>query len=80
MLYRRNGCNCWLNLTWSVGVMNLDNKVETQKTIDYLRDLADKLENNQIHLNEIVIESRNVCWNVEEETLTMQVLKAVDNG
>lgn len=60
--------------------MNLDNKVETQKTIDYLRDLADKLENNQIHLSEIVIESRNVCWNVEEETLTMQVLKAVDNG
>lgn len=60
--------------------MNLDNKVETQKTIDYLRDLADKLENNQIHLNEIVIESRNVCWNVEEETLTMQVLKAVENG
>lgn len=60
--------------------MNLDNKVETQKTIDYLRDLADKLENNQIHLNEIIIESRNVCWNVEEETLTMQVLKAVDNG
>lgn len=60
--------------------MNIDNKVETQKTINYLRDLADKLENNQIHLNEIVIESRNVCWNVEEETLTMQVLKAVDNG
>lgn len=60
--------------------MNLDNKVETQKTIDYLRDLADKLENNKIHLNEIVIESRNVCWNVEEETLTMQVLKAVNNG
>lgn len=60
--------------------MNTDNKVETQKAINYLRDLADKLENNQIHLNEIVIESRNVCWNVEEETLTMQVLKAVDNG
>lgn len=60
--------------------MNIDNKVETQKTIDYLRDLADKLENNQIHLNKIVIESRNVCWNVEEETLTMQVLKAVNNG
>lgn len=61
-------------------MINTDNKVETQKTINYLRDLADKLENNQIHLNEIVIESRNVCWNVEEETLTMQVLKAVDNG
>ena len=60
--------------------MNTDNKVETQKTINYLRDLADKLENNQSHLNEIVIESRNVCWNVEEETLTMQVLKAVNNG
>lgn len=60
--------------------MNTDNKVETQKTINYLRDLADKLENNQIHLNEIVIESRNVCWNVEEETLTMQVLKVVNNG
>lgn len=60
--------------------MMLDNKAETQKTINYLRDLADKLENNQVHLNEIIIESRNVCWNVEEETLTMQVLKAVDNG
>jgi hypothetical protein len=60
--------------------MNLDNKVETQKTINYLRDLADKLENNHVHLNEIFIESRNVCWSVEEETLTMQVLKAVDNG
>ncbi|MGS9609557.1 hypothetical protein ACQWKN_22180 [Salmonella enterica subsp. enterica serovar Infantis] len=61
-------------------MMTLDNKVETQKTINYLRDLADKLENNKVHLNEIVIESRNVCWNVEEETLTMQILKAVDNG
>lgn len=60
--------------------MNTDNKVETQKTINYLRDLADKLENNQIHLNEIVIESRNIFLNVEEETLTMQVLKAVNNG
>lgn len=61
-------------------MINLDNKVETQKTINYLRDLADKLENNHVHLNEIFIESRNVCWSVEEETLTMQVLKAVDNG
>lgn len=61
-------------------MINTDNKVETQKTINYLRDLADKLENNKIHLNEIVIESRNVCWNVEEETLIMQVLKAVNNG
>ena len=60
--------------------MNTDNKVETQKTINYLRDLADKLENNQSHLNEIVIESRNVCWNVEEETLTLQTVKAVNNG
>ncbi|EDV3179112.1 hypothetical protein CSP48_004025 [Salmonella enterica subsp. arizonae] len=60
--------------------MTLDNKLETQKTINYLRDMADKIENNQVHLNEIIIESRNVCWSVEEETLTMQVLKAVDNG
>lgn len=60
--------------------MMMDNRKETEKTISYLRDLADKLENNQVHLNEIVIESRNVCWNVEEETLTMQVLKAVNNG
>ncbi len=60
--------------------MMMDNRKETEKTINYLRDLADKLENNQVHLNDIVIESRNVCWNVEEETLTMQILKAVNNG
>lgn len=60
--------------------MMMDNRKETEETINYLRDLADKLENNQVHLNDIVIESRNVCWNVEEETLTMQILKAVNNG
>lgn len=60
--------------------MKLDNKIETEKTVNYLRTLADMLENNQVHLNDITIESRNVCWNVEEETLTMQVLKAVNNG
>lgn len=60
--------------------MNLDNKAETQKTINYLRDLADKLERKEIHLHDVVIESRNIGWSHEEETLTLQFFKAVDNG
>jgi hypothetical protein len=60
--------------------MKLDNKIETEKTVNYLRTLADMLENNQVHLNDITIEARNICWNVEEETLTLQTVKAVNNG
>lgn len=60
--------------------MNLDNKIETEKTVNYLRTLADMLENNQVHLNDITIEARNICWNVEEETLTLQTVNAVNNG
>jgi hypothetical protein len=60
--------------------MKLDNKIETEKTVNYLRTLADMLENNKVHLNDITIEARNICWNVEEETLTLQTVKAVNNG
>lgn len=60
--------------------MILDNDIATTKTINYLRTLADMLENKQIYVNDISIESRNVCWNVEEETLTLQTMKAVNNG
>ena len=60
--------------------MKLDNKIETEKTVNYLRTLADMLENNQVHLNDITIKARNICWNVEEETLTLQTVKAVNNG
>lgn len=60
--------------------MILNNNLETEKTIAYLRDLADKLESDRVHLNEVTIESRNVCWQIEEETLTIQVLKVADNG
>lgn len=60
--------------------MILNNNLETEKTIAYLRDLADKLESDRVHLSEVTIESRNVCWQIEEETLTIQVLKVVDNG
>ncbi|UTQ80606.1 hypothetical protein Motto_72 [Pseudomonas phage Motto] len=60
--------------------MILDNDIATTKTINYLRTLADMLENKQVYVNDISIESRNVCWNVEEETLTLQTMKAVNNG
>lgn len=60
--------------------MILDNDIVTQKTINYLRTLADMLENKQVYVNDISIEARNVCWNVEEETLTLQTMKAVNNG
>lgn len=60
--------------------MILDNDIVTQKTINYLRTLADMLENKQVYVNDISIESRNVCWNVEEETLTLQTMKAANNG
>lgn len=60
--------------------MMLDNRKETEKTISYLRELADRLEKCEVGLNDITIEARNICWNVEEETLTLQTVKAVNNG
>lgn len=35
--------------------MTLDNKVETQKTINYLRALADALESGEAALNDVSI-------------------------
>lgn len=60
--------------------MMIDNNIKVRKTIEYLRELADNLENNNVYLNQTTIESRNICYNVEEETLTIQILKAVNNG
>lgn len=60
--------------------MNIDNRKETEKTVMYLRSLANRIERGEVMLNDVVIESRNICWNIEEETLTLQTIKAVNNG
>ena len=60
--------------------MTLDNKIETQKTINYLRSLADGLESGEAALSECVIESRNICWTNIEETLTIQYFKVNKDG
>lgn len=60
--------------------MILDNRKETEKTVMYLRSLANRIERGEVMLNDVVIESRNICWNIEEETLTLQTIKAVNNG
>lgn len=60
--------------------MTLDNKFETQKTINYLRALADALENCEAALNDVCIESKNHGWTQIEETLTIQYFKVNDNG
>lgn len=60
--------------------MNTDNKVETQKTINYLRALADALESCEAALNDVSIESRNHGWTQIEETLTVQYFKVNKDG
>lgn len=60
--------------------MTLDNKLETQKTINYLRDLADALEKGEAALNDVCIESRNKGWSQIEETLTVQYFKVNKDG
>lgn len=60
--------------------MTLDNKVETQKTIKYLRVLADALESGEAALNDISIESRSHGWTQIEETLTVQYFKVNKDG
>lgn len=60
--------------------MTLDNKVETQKTINYLRALADALESGEAALNDVSTESRNHGWTQIEETLTVQYFKVNKDG
>lgn len=60
--------------------MMLDNKTETQKTINYLRTVADMLENGEYYLENISISAHNIDWSIEREEINLQLLKAVDNG
>lgn len=59
--------------------MMMDNSSETEKTIKYLRNLADKLENGECHLENMEILVRNLDWHIEREELNIQVIKAVNN-
>ena len=60
--------------------MTPDNKLETQKTINYLLALADALEKGESALNDVCIESRNQGWSQIEETLTVQYFKVNKDG
>lgn len=60
--------------------MTLDNKLETQKTINYLLALADALEKGEAALNDVCIESRNQGWSQIEETLTVQYFNVNKDG
>lgn len=60
--------------------MTFDNKRETELTIAYLRDLADMLEGGNYHLSDILIESRSICWNIEEEEFNVKFVRSVNNG
>ncbi|EBH2608599.1 hypothetical protein FKF61_21550 [Salmonella enterica] len=60
--------------------MTLDNKTETQKTINYLLALADALEKGEAALNDVCIESKNHGWTQIEETLTIQYFKVNKDG
>lgn len=60
--------------------MTLDNKAETQKTINYLLALADALGKGEAALNDVCIESRNQGWSQIEETLTVQYFKVNKDG
>ena len=60
--------------------MMLDNRKETEKTINYLRALADALESGEAALNDVSIESINHGWTQIEETLTVQYFKVNKDG
>lgn len=60
--------------------MMLDNKAETEKTIMYLRTVANMLERGEVALENVTIASECINWNIEREEINIQLLKAVNNG
>lgn len=60
--------------------MTLDNKVETENTITYLRTVADMLENGTYALDELAIRCESLNWQIEREEINLQLLKVVSNG
>lgn len=60
--------------------MILDSKAETAKTILYLRTVANMLERGEIALENVMISSECINWNIEREEINIQLLKAVNNG
>lgn len=60
--------------------MILDNKAETDKTITYLRTIANMLESGEYYLSDLSIRCENINWNIEREEINIQLLKATNNG
>lgn len=60
--------------------MMLDNKAETEKTITYLRTIANMLESGEYYLSDLSIRCENINWNIEREEINIQLLKATNNG
>lgn len=60
--------------------MMLDNKAETEKTITYLRTIANMLESGEYYLSDLSIRCENINWNIEREEINIQLLKASNNG
>lgn len=60
--------------------MMLDNKAETDKTITYLRTIANMLESGEYYLSDLSIRCENINWNIEREEINIQLLKATNNG
>uniref|UniRef100_A0A6M5CCT7 Uncharacterized protein n=1 Tax=Vibrio phage Vc1 TaxID=1480731 RepID=A0A6M5CCT7_9CAUD len=58
----------------------LDNKAETEKTITYMRTIANMLESGEYYLSDLSIRCENINWNIEREEINIQLLKATKNG
>lgn len=54
--------------------------VNTEKTINHLRKIADMLESKEIVLTDIYIESRCVDWKHEETEVSIKFFGGTNNG
>ncbi|QGF21212.1 hypothetical protein KMB89_gp13 [Citrobacter phage HCF1] len=50
--------------------MMLDNKAETEKTITYMRTIANMLESGEYYLSDLSIRCENINWNIERKKST----------
>lgn len=57
----------------------LDNKQVKEKTVKYLRQLADQIESGNYGITEFNTEARNMAWDIEILNVNIELCRSINH-
>lgn len=57
----------------------LDNKQVKEKTVKYLRQLADQIESGHYGITEFNTEARNMAWDIEILNVNIELCRSINH-